>query len=210
MQIAQAIGVDHSTIRKVLEGARAGTSYIARLRTLLSEDPPALVARKPAGLAPADEQPVRRDPGKPIPFPRPVETPKPEPMASPKPSLVPWISWAKPLTKEEATSLSEPFQSALVDYFEYLDKALWKIGGDATQKPIWSDMTKKELDVITRVAMRAAQRSAVIATAVHSVLEGRDWLAMGIILGPRLYETGQATIPYWPGYAARRKELAEA
>lgn len=95
----------------------------------------------------------------------------------------------KVLSKAEAENLAEPLITAIADEMKLLDTAIWKLTGDELKQPIWSDMTEKELETITNIALRLGQRSPVMATAVRTSIDGGDYINAGIIIGPRFQNT---------------------
>jgi transcriptional regulator with XRE-family HTH domain len=201
-RIKTASGIDAGTLSKIKRGERSGAIYLSKLESLVEQESQAHFG-KPRGLQ-ADESEMLPEREQPIPFPKPLVQEKPAPDHPARPSLLPWIQWAKPLTAQEASHLTDPVEAALRDYFLYLDQALWKISGDTAHQPIWSDMTDKELQVLCRVWLRLAQRSQVAATAIHSLLSGRDYLAVTMILLPRGAETAHLLRPALRGKQARR------
>lgn len=95
----------------------------------------------------------------------------------------------KTLSKTEAEDLQEQLITAISDEMKLIDTAIWKLTGDPIQQPIWSDMTEKELQTITNIALRIGQKSPVMATAVRASIDGGDYISAGIVLAPRFQTT---------------------
>lgn len=81
------------------------------------------------------------------------------------------------------------------DYFQYMDQFLWtryaKVG-KPTDQPIWSNLDQEEIDALTRVMMRFGQHNAAAAATVRGVVEGRDYMTVGMIFVPRVTATVEA------------------
>lgn len=93
------------------------------------------------------------------------------------------------LSKEEVKSLHDPLVSALTDEFEMLDKLLWGYGGDATQQPIWSDISDNEMEAFVSAFLGLGQKSGTVATMARSAVDISDYVVVGAMLAPRVKKT---------------------
>lgn len=93
------------------------------------------------------------------------------------------------LSSAEAKIYLEPLIQFLSDSDDNLDKLLWKMNGDVTQQPIWSDITEKENRAFATLLLKRGQRSPATATVVRGMIDAQDYITVGMMLGPRLKQT---------------------
>lgn len=113
--------------------------------------------------------------------------------------LLPWITFAQPLKESEAKQLHGDLRAALRDYFEYMDEALVNVqqnrGYVHIQKEVWSNVDDEELEKVTKALLKWAQRSSTAATVVNGLLAGKEYVDLGVILGPRVVQSAFILAP---------------
>ena len=99
----------------------------------------------------------------------------------------------KTLSKEEVSEYSDSLPAALEDYFQAIDDWLWKrqiaAGKDSSEQPVWTNFDEKELERLTKFALKHGQRSTLGAMAVRGVVESSDFVAVGSMFSDRFLET---------------------
>lgn len=101
---------------------------------------------------------------------------------------IPGIGKGKTLSSKEASDLRDEFRTSLEDDFTYLDQWLQGKVGDRNLQ-VWSNCDDEELDKVTDVFLRGAQRSPILATVVRETVNTHDYIVVGMVFLPRLQET---------------------
>jgi hypothetical protein len=101
---------------------------------------------------------------------------------------IPGIGKGKTLSSKEASDLRDEFRTSLEDDFVYLDQWLQGKVGDRNLQ-VWSNCDDEELDKVTDVFLRGAQRSPLLATVVRETVNTHDYIVVGMVFLPRLQET---------------------
>ena len=96
------------------------------------------------------------------------------------------------LTIKEAEELTEPLIAALLSDFEYLDKGIWLYSMSQDQQPIWSDMAREEVEVLSSIMLKRGQRSPEAASAVRALVDSDIYIQVGAITIPRAIKTYKA------------------
>jgi|SRR5579872_1191400 len=136
-----------------------------------------------SGLERADpipEMPVKRGPG------RPRKEQVIDTAAQVKKAI---FKKATVLTEKEASEYKKPLMSALQSYGEYYDKYIrWR-----TQQPdmtdIWGNITDFEAEAMANIMIRRGMRNAQAAEAVRAMINGEDYVSVGVMFVPRVMAT---------------------
>jgi hypothetical protein len=96
------------------------------------------------------------------------------------------------LSKAEAEDLYEPFVAALADGFGYADQGLWKLCPQLDERPVWGNTTPKEDAAFAKMLLKRAQTSPAAALIVRETVNSADYIIVGMMFGPRIFETVQA------------------
>jgi hypothetical protein len=89
----------------------------------------------------------------------------------------------------EAKALKEDFTQVLKDWSRYVDQYLWSREEYSAQEPIWSDMDTDELDLLSRVILKRAQKSTIVARAVRTAVGSNDYILLTTMMVPRVMKT---------------------
>lgn len=113
------------------------------------------------------------------------------------------------LSQQEVKALHDPLTSALFDEFDLLDKMLWGYGGDATQQPIWSDITEKEMEAFVSAFLGLGQKSGTVATMARSAVDLSDYVIVGAMMAPRIKATVEIVKQHRKNAPTKRSRLAK-
>jgi hypothetical protein len=108
---------------------------------------------------------------------------------------IPFMPQGKKLTVQEIEQVKGPFADSMEAYFRYMDQFLWtrqeKAGKPTGDAPVWSNLDEEEIAALTRVMMRFGQHNEAAAVTVRGIIEGRDYIDVGMIFIPRVQQTVQ-------------------
>lgn len=108
---------------------------------------------------------------------------------------IPFMPQGRKLSVTEVETIKGPFADSLEAYFRYMDQFLWtrqeKAGKPTGEQPVWSNLDEEEIAALTRVMMRFGQHNEAAAATVRGVVEGRDYIDVGMIFVPRVQATVQ-------------------
>lgn len=93
------------------------------------------------------------------------------------------------LTQKETSILEEPLKEAIKDFARYGDEALWKRQDNMNDQPIWSDMDDDELHLLVTYLLKSGQKSPMMAKVVRNTVSSHDYIALYMILAPRVVKT---------------------
>jgi len=100
---------------------------------------------------------------------------------------------SKPLNEKEAKHYEEVLPDLIISYGEYADKGIaWYSKQDIDEMgDIWGDLSNEEANCITRILIKRGKRNGVTADFVRNLEEGYDYIALGVIIVPRMMKTSE-------------------
>ena len=95
----------------------------------------------------------------------------------------------KPLTQKEANELLPKMKDIIKAFGKYMDQGITQTNRERAEAKIWRTLDAEEIDVIATHLVEMAQGSKLVATAVRRVTNGWRLLQLGLITGPRFWQT---------------------
>jgi hypothetical protein len=94
-----------------------------------------------------------------------------------------------PLSEKEAKAMEDTLPRCLQSYGEYLDQVIhWKSQVE-TPLDIWGDLTDMEARCLSNILIRKARNSGHVADVVRNITNGEDYVAVGVMMVPRVMKT---------------------
>lgn len=99
------------------------------------------------------------------------------------------VGEAKPLTKTEADLLRPGLHKALKAYWRYSDEAITHTNRERAEARIWREIDDEDTATLVALLLTTSMRSVAAAQIVRGISGLWRYVEVGVILGPRFYQT---------------------